>query len=110
MKKKLLTLIGGSLFAAVLLAGCAANDQDPPPEEEIDIEDPAGDLAPDNGNVDDDANIDDDEGAGTQGLNRRTNDINTDEDMDMMRDRNTPGEEGLMEDQRDLRDRDNRDR
>ncbi|PLR85440.1 hypothetical protein [Bacillus sp. V33-4] len=48
MKKKLLLLIGGSLLSAMFLAGCG-DDQEPPPEDDVNVEDPAGDN--DNGDV-----------------------------------------------------------
>lgn len=80
-------LIGGSVLSAFLLAGCAT-DQEPPPEDEV-IETP-GDNDVDNG------------------VNNGTDDINTENDADPALDNNEQGED-MIEDDRDVNDKDNQD-
>jgi hypothetical protein len=87
MNKKLLSILGGSALAAMMLVGCNANDQEPPPEEEAPTEEPAPE---ENGGMDE----------GNNG--------NQEGDMDMGEDENTPEEEPL-EDNKDLQDKDNKD-
>lgn len=86
MNKKLLSILGGSALAAMMLIGCNVNDQEPPPEDDAPTEEPA----PENGGMDE----------GNNG--------NQEGDMDMGEDQNTPEEEPL-EDNKDLQDEDNKD-
>jgi hypothetical protein len=82
MNKKLLSILGGSALAAMLLVGCNANDQEPPPEEEAPTgeEAPAPEAPEDNGGMD--------EG------NDENNDLNDDQqgNMNNGEDKNAPAE------------------
>lgn len=103
MNKKFFSMIAGSALAAVLIAGCGINnnDQEPPPEN--DVNEPG---VNDNGNGND---MNNNGVNGNDNLNNNNNDINTDNDGDMMKDDNAPGED-LIEDRRDREDPDNKDR
>ncbi|MDQ0413834.1 hypothetical protein [Mesobacillus stamsii] len=101
MKKKLLMLIGGTLLSAMFLAGCATNgDQNPPPDRNVD--NPA----------DNNGNMNDNNGVNNNGVNDPnvpdTPDVNTNNDGDMMRDNNSPGEDAV-EDKIDRNDKNNTD-
>ena len=53
MSKKWYATFAGSLLAAMLITGCAADDQDPPPDDtqlENDVEDEMGDTTGNGGN------------------------------------------------------------
>lgn len=95
MQKKLLALVGGSILFIMVLTGCGTNQQ-PPPDEDVNIEEPSNgtNVTPN----------------GTNGTNNgTTNDLNTDNDGDIMKDRNTPAED-IIEDKHDMNDKDNMDR
>lgn len=97
MKMRIAKLAGGSALAAMLLAGCGAEEEEP--MEEPAVEEPAmeEDMTEEEG--DNDVLIEE---------NDETEDQNTDEDMDPGTDENTP-EEDVIEDQGDMEDADNQD-
>lgn len=84
MNKKLLTMIAGSVLAAVLLAGCGVNDQEPPPENDINqpgVNDNDLDRNNDVNDNDLDRNDDVNDNVNDNDLDRN-NDVN-DNDLDM---------------------------
>ncbi|WP_100332455.1 hypothetical protein [Bacillus xiapuensis] len=107
MKKKLLKLAGGSLLAAMLLAGCATdNDNDnndnnngnenPVEEGEENVEDTGNKVKEDVNEEMNDEHL------------PKSEDKNRNGDGDVIKDENTPTEDPI-EDQTDMQDQDNKD-
>ncbi|WP_026583658.1 hypothetical protein [Bacillus sp. J33] len=90
MNKKLLTLIGGSVLSAMLIAGCATDEQEPPPEDDT--------ITEENGDVN----------GGNGGVNGENGTENGNMNGDPLEDENTEGEE-MIEDQQDIQDENNKD-
>jgi hypothetical protein len=116
LKKKLFLVLLSALLSGFMLAGCNVDDDDqnPPPPVNDEVDTPLDDDNNLDGNDNNDLNNTNTRNNNNNGLNNtntryNNNDINTDRDKDMMRDRNTPREE-MIEDDRDAKDRDNRDR
>ncbi|WP_251552301.1 hypothetical protein [Neobacillus muris] len=115
MKKKLLSLLTGTLLSGVILVGCNNDDTDTN-NNLRNVPEPTVDTPNNNLNRNDldnyryrNNNIDDNDNDGIIDNNNRTNDRNTDTDKDPAKDNNTPREE-IIEDDLDARDKDNKDR
>ncbi|MCM3586911.1 hypothetical protein M3182_14325 [Mesobacillus maritimus] len=121
MNNKLYKIIGGSALAAMLLTGCGTNDNDPAPPADGNGTNDGGtteinDLNRNdrdnrifNNNRNRDNDLFDNNNNRDNELFNDNNDMNRDNDLDTMRDRNTPGED-VIEDRMDANDRDRRDR
>jgi hypothetical protein len=111
VKKKLLLLLGGSLLSAFMLVGCNNDEPEPPPEEDNVNYDKPVDMNDDrdhdgNNRVN---NIDrNDRGLINDDDDDVNNDVNRDNDLDNAKDQNT-NREDIIEDTKDMRDRNNRD-
>jgi hypothetical protein len=102
MNKKWMAVLASSALMAMLLMGCGNNNEDkqnPPPEEHKN-----GEILDDNnGDIEDndlDMNID----------GKEQEDTNMGNDLDPIKDENTPKEEKLLEDRADEKDADNDDK
>lgn len=132
-------LLSGAFLSSFMLVGCNADDEDqnPPPQDVVDNDDGANIKNIDRNRIndfDDDNRINDinrndrlnnnvhdridntgyddlDNGVlnGNNNGPRTTTDRNTRQDLDPIKDRNTPGED-LIEDRNDMRDRNTKDR